>query len=344
MKRIIILFLSILGLCVSCTRPMDGDFGFQQLGLGDDEFLWVLRLSQNASGAEPVPTTPEDSLAVDQISEALFAQMLPRLVRDILNDSIKAFEDYEFIEEEKEIVDFPGRMYEMGITKQNFASLLHTFDLLAVVKSGKGKANVSYRYLRLVWHDPEGRRPDRNFACVRFSDLEKMKYTLTTETGTLKIGPVMREMRFHYFPVHLRNNAREYSTQSPEEARYLVETVMSGNWDKVRFIDDAINISGVNKIPMPSKVLSQYSGAYSFGPDSLWKYKTLLYLTVEQDHLVADWVHRTEPEKIYAYFENAYFSPRGEFYLFPEEEDTTQQRLLFVIKGDTTTGNREQRL
>lgn len=334
---LIVLFCAVLA--GACTRPLDGDFGAQQPGLAEDEFLWVVRLGAVPGSTSRADLSTEDSLQYLQNNSAFFNQALPLVIRDLLADSIPAYEDYEFVEEEQPVANLRDRLYELGITRQNFTALLHNCDLLTVVKSARGKVTFAHKFLRLVWHDPSGRRPDRNFVCVKISDLKDPRYTFETDLGTTSVFEALRKLEFHFFPVYWRDSDRDYITQRAEEGVYLTRTVLAGEGDKIRFLDEVLNITGASRLPMPAAVLQKYAGAYRFSKEGL-----VLYLTPEADYLVADWVHRSEPEKVFAFYENAYFTPRGEYYLFPETDDTLHQELLFVTGGDTLSGIRQGRM
>jgi hypothetical protein len=193
----------------------------------------------------------------------------------------------------------------------------------------------------LIWHDPKGKQPNRIFAAVRLDQIRKNgDYSLNLDGYKTNFLPFLSLQKFQYYPAFVRDNRKEYTIQSPEEAEYLREKVIEGYWDEVEWVEGKINTSGRKRIAIDPKLIEDFSGIYRFTDednDSLAKQRDL-YITAERDYLIADWSHRFKIEKVLPFMENAFFSPNGEIYVFDYEQDTFTGTLFFLSHSDTLTG------
>jgi hypothetical protein len=140
-------------------------------------------------------------------------------------------------------------------------------------------------------------------------------------------------------PVYLRTNFREYAIRSLEEARYVQNMVYDGKWNEIRWEEEGINISGKHRINLDPETVMPLAGFYRFRLQTAEDSSAYaeLYLTAENDYLVADWSNRFRIEKILPYGSMQFFSNSGELYWFEIMPDSNLA--LFVIQGKDTLGS-----
>lgn len=334
-------FLGLV-LLAACTKPIDSDFsGEKRVGLADDEMVWVLQVYREGTPALLPEGKTADTSKIVAYNLPIFEQVLPEIIRDLVNGKLDGYENFEVAEEQKKIDDIEARLRSLGVSKKDFSPFTHVFEIFSVVKSQRGKYRSEDRFIQLIWHDPKGKQPNRIFAAVRLDQIrENGDYPLILDGYKSKFIPFLSLQRFEYFPAFVRDNRREYNIQSPEEADYLRDMVANGHWDEVEWVEGKINTSGRKRIALEHNLIKEFAGIYRFPvtkPDSSGKTREL-YITAERDYLIADWTHRFKVEKVLPFMENAFFSPTGEVYVFDFEQDTFTGKLFFLSHSDTTVG------
>ncbi|MFM2375461.1 MAG: hypothetical protein RLZZ165_558 [Bacteroidota bacterium] len=316
----------------SCLRPVEGDFPTAGQGLADDELLWVLSIPATPEEADLPDLSMRDSIRFANYNKPLFDNVLQRLVKGILNGEVRAWDEYPGLNELK---DARERLIQMGGTGQNIEPLLKVVELYIVVNITHPEYNGRPEFLRLIWRDPAGREADRGFAGVRLDNDGSSQFL----PGDHFLSEFAKIESYYAKPVYLRTNFREYAIQSLEEARYIENMIYSGRWSEVDWEDEGINISGERRVALTPESVAPLAGFYRFkipSKDQKELYAEL-YLTAENDYLVADWSNRFKIEKILPYGPLEFFSNSGERYWFEMKPDSNIA--LFVIQGQDTLGS-----
>ena len=328
----------------ACTRPVDSDFKGEIQGLADHEVLWVERIPANPDEALMQKLTRRDSARLLFFNEPLFEQVIPELVRMILDGEINAYEDYEFTEEEKLIPDLNERLTNLGASRKDYSPFAKVAELLCIFDSRLGRFQASPAYLRIIWRDPEGKKADQNFASIKVNEILNQDIGITIRRERISFIQYLVDQDFMFSPVYVRSNEREYSTLSPEEALYLKNKILRGEWNSIDWVDSGMNISGKEVISLPPDEVQVLEGVYLIqNEDSSKNFpeSTELFLTAERDYLIADWSHRFRFEKIFSWNEDRFFSNNGELYFFDTDSLSTDSiPLRFISKGDTFRGIR----
>lgn len=335
--------LFLLALC-ACTRPVDSDFKGEIQGLADHEVLWVERIPANPNEALSQRLSRRDSARLMFFNEPLFDQVIPELVRMILDGELKAYEDYEFTEEEKLIPDLSERLTNLGASRKDYSPFAKVAELLCIFDSRPGRFQVSPAYLRIVWRDPEGKKPDQSFATIKINEILNTDIGITIRRERISFIQYLVDQDFMFSPVYVRSNERAYSTLSPEEALYLKQKILGGEWANIDWVESGLNISGKRAISLDPKSVKSLEGVYLVeNQDSSRDFpeQSELFLTAERDYLIADWSHRFRFEKVFSWREDRFFSYSGESYFFEGDSLTSDSlRLNFISKGDTFAGIR----
>ena len=328
-KPLTALFLLLLLLSQSCFRPVDGDFPHHGQGLEDDELLWVLRIPANSEDAGIKAVSMRDSICFALYNQPLFANGIQSLAKRILNDEVKAVDEYPG---QTELQNARERLIQMGGSGQNIDPLLHVAELYIVVNIGQSGYNGRPEFLRLIWRDPAGREVDRGFAGIRLDNEGSGQLLM----GDQFLKEFAKIQSYYALPIYLRTNFREYAIKSLDEARYVQGMVYDGRWNEIEWEAEGINISGRHRVAVDPETVMPLAGFYRFllpnTNDSL-KYAEL-YLTAENDYLVADWSNRFSVEKIVPYSSMQFFSNSGELYWFEIMPDSSLA--LFVVQGRDT--------
>ena len=204
-----------------------------------------------------------------------------------------------------------------------------------MVNISHAEYNGRPEYLRLIWRDPEGREADRGFAGVRLDNDASGQFLL----GEHFLSEFAKIESYYAKPIYLRTNFREYGIRSLDEARYVEKMVYAGQWSDVDWEEEGINISGEHRVTLDPETVAPLAGLYRFaipstsGGDGFAE----LYLTAENDYLVADWSNRFRIEKILPYGPMQFFSNSGELYWFELKADSNLA--LFVRQGKDTLGS-----
>jgi hypothetical protein len=316
----------------ACLRPVEGDFPNRGQGLEDDELLWVLRIPVSPEEADLPTVSMRDSIRFANYNQPFFTNGVQQLLKRILNGEIKAYDEYPG---QVELENARERLIQMGGTGQNIDPLLRVAELYVVVNISQPVYNGRPEFLRLIWRDPAGREADRGFAGIRLDQ---------DGSGQFLLGEhFMREFAkiesYYAMPVYLRTNFREYAIRSLDEARYVQSMVYAGDWNGIEWEEEGINISGQRRVSLDPETVLPLAGFYRFrvgGEEDSSSYAEL-YLTAENDYLVADWSNRFSVEKILPYGAMQFFSNSGELYWFEVMADSNLA--LFVIQGKDTLGS-----
>lgn len=315
-----------------CLRPVDGDFPNHGQGLDDDELLWVLRIPANPADADLPTLSMRDSIRFANYNGPLFANAIQSLVKRIVNNEVQAVDEYPG---QTELNNARERLIQMGGSGQNIDPLLHVAELYIIVNTSQGTYNGRPEFLRLIWRDPLGHEADRGFAGVRLDTEGSGQYLL----GEQFLAEFAKIKSYYAMPIYLRTNFREYAIKSIDEAKFVQNMVYDGNWNKIEWEVEGINISGKHRVPLDPETVLPYAGFYRFllpnANDSV-KYAEL-FLTAEDDYLVADWSNRFRIERIVPYGPAQFFSNSGELYWFETMPDSNLA--LFVVQGKDTLGS-----
>ncbi|MEM7035990.1 MAG: hypothetical protein AAF570_03350 [Bacteroidota bacterium] len=328
------LYVSLILSWTSCMRPVDSDFGYERQGLQDDELLWIIQIPRE---------TALDSADATVYNSAFFEQSMPNLIRDVLNGDLSLYEDFAGSDQLQTIENIQEHLAQFGGSKLDYGPLIQAVELYVVVKSQGGNYSADPQFLRLVWRDPEGQQADRNFGGLRVANLSKPEYGIVLDLLNPQkqdLADFLRKGAYDFFPVYLRTNSREYSIQSEAEAAYVRRRVMAGNFDQIEWLESEINTSGLSKIDLTPEAVLQFGGLYTFtstSQDSIENRE--LFLTAENDYLIADWSNRFKIERLSAFSDSAFFSLSGELYHFRRGADSSLQ-IGFVQGNDTVWGNR----
>lgn len=316
----------------ACLRPVEGDFPNRGQGLADDELLCVLRIPVSAKDADLGMVSMRDSIRFAHYNAPFFATGIQQLVKRVLNGDIKAYDEYPG---QTELSNARERLIQMGGTGQNIDPLLRVAELYVVVNISQPIYNGRPEFLRLIWRDPSGREADRGFAGIRLEQ---------EGGGTFLLGDHFKQEfakieSYYAMPIYLRTNFREYAIRSLKEASYVQSMVYNGRWNDINWEEEVINISGKSRVSLDPETVLPLAGFYKFilhhDEDSLSFAE--LYLTAENDYLVADWSNRFRIEKILPYESMRFFSNSGELYWFEMMPDSNLA--LFVIQGRDTLGS-----
>lgn len=330
-SRIFPLLLSVVLACLasSCLRPVEGDFPTHGHGLADDELLWVLRIPATPSDGDLGPVSTEDSIRFVRYNKPLFQSGLQNIIRRLLINDIGAYEEYP----PKTLLENPReRLIQMGGTAQNLDPLLHVAELYVVVNTRQNYYQSVPKYLRLIWANPEGREADRGFAGLDLSG----DWVRDIIIGEQDLAEFVTDERFFGLPVYLRTNFREYAIKNAEEARYVSKLVHEGRWRNIEWMANGINISGKKKIELKPETVAPLAGYYLFPfiEKSDSAVVPELYLTAENDYLIADWSNRFQIEPIMPFDPFRFFSISGEGYDFFVDEE--EKLYLRVVQGKDT--------
>lgn len=326
-------WLGLIFIVQSCLRPVEGDFPTSGQGLDDDELLWVLRIpvSPDEAGLSG-SISMRDSIRFSNYNKPFFEGFIPQLVKRILNGEVPAYEEYPA---QTKVQNPRERLIQMGGTAQNIDPLLKLAELYVVVNTSRRDYNGVPVFLRLVWRDPAGREADRGFVGVDLNSEGSGEFLL----GESFRSEIAKIESYFALPIYLRTNFREYAIRSLEEARYVQSMVYEGRWSEIAWENEGINISGKQRIKVNPESLLPLAGFYKFhtnnNPDSATYAE--LYLTTEDDYLVADWSNRFQVEKILPYGPWQFFSNTGELYWFEVMPDSNLA--LFMIQGRDTLGS-----
>ncbi len=327
-----IVVLMLLGIMQACYRPVEGDFPNHGQGLEDDELLWVLRIPATPEDADLDAVSLRDSIRFANYNHPFFVNGIQTLVKRILNDEVKAVDEYPG---QTELNNARERLIQMGGSGQNIDPLLRVAELYIVVNTSQPVYNGRPEFLRLIWRDPAGREADRGFAGIRLDKEGSPKFFL----GNDFFSEFAKIESYYALPVYLRTNFREYAIKSIEEARFVQSMVYGGQWNDIVWEAEGVNISGKLRVQLDPETVMPLAGFYRFllpnANDSL-KYAELL-LTAENDYLVADWSNRFKVEKIVPYGTMQFFSNSGELYWFEVMPDSSLA--LFVVQGKDTLGS-----
>jgi hypothetical protein len=330
-----IVFASILLVCLglqACLRPVEGDFPNRGQGLADDELLWVLRIPVSKEEADLTTVSMRDSISFSNYNQPFFNNGIQQLVKRILNGELKAYDEYPG---QTELKNARERLIQMGGTGQNIDPLLRVAELYVVVNINQGYYNGRPEFLRLIWRDPSGREADRGFAGIRLDNEASGQFLM----GRNFLSEFAKIKSYYAMPIYLRTNFREYAIRSVEEARFVQLMVYEGRWNEIEWEDEGINISGQHRVALAPESVMPLAGFYRFNVKSDGDSNTYveLYLTAENDYLVADWSNRFRIEKILPYGPMSFFSPSGELYWFEIMPDSNLA--LFVVQGRDTLGS-----
>ena len=318
----------------SCLRPVEGDFPIHGQGLSDDELLWILRIPASPEDGDLGPVSPEDSARFADFNEPFFQTTLQTILKRVLDGDIPSYEEYPA----KTLLENPReRLLKIGGTGQNVEPMLRVVELYVVLNTKLNYYQGKPRYLRLIWTNPDGREADRGFAGLDLGG-EWVKEILIEDQNLAEFAT---NERFFSLPVYLRTNFREYGIQSLEEARYVDKMVHSGKWRGIDWVADGINTSGKKKVELDPETVNPLGGFYQFTKSALEDSTSVqeLYLTAENDYLIADWSNRFKIEKVLPFAPFQFFSNSGELYEFFIDENEILH--LQVIQGqDTLWGNK----
>lgn len=316
----------------ACLRPVEGDFPNQGQGLADDELLWVLRIPVSPEEADLPSVSMRDSISFSNYNQPFFTNGIQVLLKRMLDGEVKAYDEYPG---QTELKNARERLIQMGGTSQNIDPLLRVAELYVVVNIGQSYYNGRPEFLRLIWRDPNGREADRGFAGIRLDNEASGQFLL----GGNFISEFAKIKSYYAMPIYLRTNFREYAIRSLDEARYVQSMVYEGRWNEIEWEDEGINISGQKRVKLEPETVLPLAGFYRFNVKSEGDNNTFaeLYLTAENDYLVADWSNRFRIEKIRPYGPMQFFSNSGELYWFEIMPDSNLA--LFVIQGKDTLGS-----
>jgi hypothetical protein len=316
----------------ACLQPVEGDFPNHGQGLEDDELLWVLRIPASPADADLQTISMRDSIRFANYNLRMFTNGIPSLAKRILNKEVKAVDEYPG---QVELDNPRERLIQMGGSGQNIDPLLHVAELYVVVNTSQGIYSGRPEFLRLVWRDPSGREADRGFAGLRLDTEGSGEFLL----GTQFLSEFAKIESYYAMPIYLRTNFREYAIKSIEEAKFVQAMVYAGRWNEIEWEAEGINISGKHRIALKPETVLPLAGFYRFLlPDVQDSSKyAQLFLTAENDYLVADWSNRFRVEKIVPYGPMEFFSNSGEIYQFQIMPDSNLA--LFVIQGKDTLGS-----
>lgn len=314
----------------ACLQPVEGDFPNRSQGLEDDELLCVLRIPASAEEAELATPSLRDSIRFANYNQPLFKNVVQSLLKRILNGDVSAVDEYPG---NTPVPNARERLIQMGGSGQNLDPLLRVAELYVVVKTGQPIISGRPVFIRLVWRDPLGREADRGFVGLRL-DTEGSSEFLFGErfpSEFAKLG------NYYTMPVYLRTNFREYAIRSIAEAGYVHSMVFAGQWNEFQWEGENLNISGRQRVQLDPETVAPLAGFYKFHwptstPDSLVYVE--LFLTAENDYLVADWGNRSHIEKILPSGPMDFFSSNGEIYWFEITPDSLLA-LFVVVDGDT---------
>lgn len=327
-----VLSISLIICCTSCLRPLEGDFPIHGQGLSDDELLWVLRIPVSPAEGDLGPVSSEDSVQFAEYNQPFFQNALQTILKRVLNGDIPAFEEYPA----KTVLENPReRLLQIGGSSQNIDPLLKVVELYVVLNTKQKSYQAQPRYLRLIWTNPDGRETDRGFAGLDLAG----DWAKEIMIGEQNLQEFAMEEKFFALPVYLRTNFREYAIQSAEEAKYVYRMVREGNWKYIEWAADGINTSGKTQITLKPETIIPLGGFYQFpvskNIDSAKVQE--LFLTAENDYLIADWGNRFKIEKILPYGKFEFFSNSGELYEFFAGDDE-RLYLRVIQKKDTLLG------
>jgi hypothetical protein len=316
----------------ACLQPVEGDFPNHGQGLEDDELLWVLRIPASPADAELDVVSMRDSIRFAHHNAPFFANGVQNLIKRFLNNEVKAVDEFPG---QVELKNPRERLIQFGGSGQNIDPLLHVAELYVVVNTSSNTYNGRPAFLRLVWRDPSGREADRGFAGLRLDTEGSGEFLL----GSQFLSEFAKIESYYAMPIYLRTNFREYAIKSIEEARYVQSMVYASKWNEIEWEAEGVNISGKHRMELDPETVSPLAGFYRFLlPDPLDTLKYAeLFLTAENDYLVADWSNRFRVEKIVPYGPMEFFSNSGELYLFQVMPDSSLA--LFVIQGKDTLGS-----
>jgi hypothetical protein len=328
----LVAMITLAFLVQACLRPVEGDFPNRGQGLEDDELLWVLRIPVSPAEADLPSVSMRDSIRFANYNQPFFTNGVQQLLKRILNGEIKAYDEFPG---QVELENARERLIQMGGTGQNIDPLLRVAELYVVVNISQPVYNGRPEFLRLIWRDPEGREADRGFAGIRLDQEGSGQFLL----GEHFMQEFAKIESYYAMPVYLRTNFREYAIRSLDEARYVQSMVYAGDWNAIEWEEEGINISGQRRVSLDPETVMPLAGFYRFrlGGESDSSSWAELYLTAENDYLVADWSNRFSIEKILPYGSMQFFSNSGELYWFEIMPDSNLA--LFVIQGKDTLGS-----
>lgn len=313
----------------SCLRPVDGDFPIHGQGLSDDELLWVLRIPATPADADLTTVGPKDSIKFADHNVPFFQTTLQTILKRVLSGDIPSYEEYPA----KTLLENPReRLLKIGGSGQNLEPLLHIVELYVVLNTKYNYYSGKPRYLRLIWTNPDGREADRGFAGLDLSG-DWVNEILIEDQN---LSEFATNELFFSLPVYLRTNFREYAIQSLEEARYVDKMVHAGKWRDIDWVADGINTSGKKKVKLEPETVMPLGGFFQFSKSPRNDSSSVqeLYLTAENDYLIADWSNRFKIEKVLPFAPYQFFSNSGELYEFFVDENELLH--LQVIQGTDT--------
>jgi hypothetical protein len=326
------MLLLLAVLVQACFRPVEGDFPNHGQGLEDDELLWVLRIPATPEDADLGSLSLRDSIRFSNYNQPFFQNGIQSLVKRILNDELKAVDEYPG---QTELENARERLIQMGGSGQNIDPLLRVAELYIVVNTSQPVYSGRPEFLRLIWRDPAGREADRGFAGIRLDTEGRGQFLL----GEHFLSEFAKIESYYAMPIYLRTNFREYAIKSIDEARYVQTMIYSGRWNEIVWEAEGVNISGKHRVELDPETVAPLAGFYRFllpnANDSI-KYAEL-FLTAENDYLVADWSNRFQVEKIVSYGPMQFFNNSGELYWFEIMPDSSLA--LFVVQGKDTLGS-----
>jgi hypothetical protein len=327
-------------LLAACTRPIEADFEGNDPGLKDEELFWVQRVPSQVSVLPWKPVmTSADSIKIETFNLPVFEQVMPLIIRDLMDGQLTVYEDLELSEEEKPITDLQERVARMS-GSQDFKDYNQMFEVLSVVRSAKGNYHSEVRYIRLLWKDPANAGTERTLGCLRVADLEQPRYEVTLASTRLSFVEYLRREPYYSYPVYVRSNQVEHRLISAAEAGYLKTMVRQGDWDQVSWIEGAINISGLSWVEVEERQLRRMSGVFEFPPIDTSAGSRVLYLEPDGGYLLADWTHKFRNEKVFPFDSTACFNAGGELLFFFPGEEARLDSVVFISGPDTVLGYR----
>jgi hypothetical protein len=321
------LFLLFLPFLSACLEPVASDFDQESAGLHEQEILWINRI-QRTTDLYGVPNASElDQAAATQYGVPIFEQVLPKMLADMQAGNIQAYSP-DIEGEPMSVSELSQRLTDFGSSWQDISSLLYVFHVRERGYSRKGGFDAIQEDIEVIWYDLEGRFPEKRLAVVKVADLP---YQIETAGKTTRFQEYLRARQYYAFPIRIITRERSYGLRNMDEAYFLKEKVMSGNWDTVTFLDGYMNLSEKTPVTLEPDQLEAAAGLYTFEPTDFPEVEDgaadsiQLYFAVKQDRLEAEWSWKGgEKEELYAENAQSFFSLQGDSYAFVQEEEQWQ--------------------
>lgn len=327
MKTTSFFFLLLLSMLTACMNPLPSDFkGKKTLGLTEDEVLISWRLSKDVNSQESLDMTAEDSALARQYVAPFFDQLIPRLFKDIENKKLSIYEYVDMGQPSEKQLDIQTQIEALNGGKTENPLAPFSYKIHFDINHPKQNKNLEGEFIdmMLIWYDVKQLSPEKILGIIKMRDLHELGYTIDMNSKSYPLDEYVREFcAYKIYPVRFRTVDNEQGLQTLEEAFYLKEKVLAGQWNNLSWVKVAaeeLNISGKKPIELSEEKLNQFVGIYAFPPQGSQSDSSFLEIKLEQGFLVPNWS------------ESSFFS--SEFFPSSEKEIFTRHGSILTWMED----------